>query len=84
MKTAIVTKTVRCEICGGLIAIGETANVRYDYDWDNADEDMQGSITVPFYRHTDTEGCKKFHTANQLQAQMDAQFEEDVFRKAIH
>lgn len=84
MKTTIVKKEVHCEVCGWEIPAGETVGVRYDYDWDNPDEDEQGSITVPFYRHADPEVCKKVREVLGLKAQTDAQHEEDVFHKAIY
>jgi hypothetical protein len=82
MKTTIVKKEVRCEVCGGSIAAGETVGVRYCHNWDNPDEDMQGSVSVSFYRHVNKADCEKEIEVLRLRAQMDAQNEENVYHKA--
>lgn len=84
MRTEIVKKEVPCEVCGGSISAGETAGVHYDYDWDNPDEDIQGSFATSVYRHIDPEECKKYREISRLQAQVYAQHEEDVFHKATY
>jgi surface antigen len=84
MDTVTLKTDKTCEICGGTIAAGEQAQVRYDYDWDNPNEDIQGSIAIPFYRHADAKTCREWREVAQLKAKIDAQNDDDQFRKAIY
>jgi hypothetical protein len=84
MSTVILKQQVRCELCGVAIKPGEQAVVRYDYDWDNPNEDLQGSVAVPFYRHADPDECRKQREVAQLKAKIDAQHDDDLFHKAIY
>ena len=82
MKTVVLDKEHHCEVCGGFMDAGETALVRYDYDWDDPDEDRQGSVAVPFYRHADKVKCEGQMEINRLASKIDAQQEEDEFHHA--
>jgi hypothetical protein len=84
MSKITVKSDKYCEVCRGKISAGELALVRYDYDWDNPNEDEQGSIAVPFYRHANAETCQANREAMQLKAKIDAQADDDQFRKATH
>jgi hypothetical protein len=84
MKTITLKKDTLCEVCGSTICAGETASVRYDYNWDDPDEDRQGSVQVSFYRHADQESCRHGLAIARLAAEIDAQHEEDQFHKAVY
>jgi hypothetical protein len=66
MATSILGTDQVCEICGGIIPAGDQAVIHSDYDWDNPDEDMQGSVMVSFYRHVDPATCQNYLTQQAL------------------
>ena len=84
MNEEILKQDKRCEVCGHMIHAGEAAIVRRDYDWDNPNEDKQGSFLLSFYRHANREVCQKWIEVNRTGAKIKGQFEEDEFRKATH
>jgi len=77
-----LTHDATCEVCQNTIQAGDDVLERYDYDWDDPDEDAQGSISTAFYRHADIEICKKNIDLNRLAEKISAMREEDIFRKA--
>ncbi len=84
MNKVTLEKDKKCEICGETIHTGEEAFVHLDYDWDNPDEDLQGSFAIYFYRHADKDKCEKGIELRRIEAKIAAVHEEDVFRKAIY
>jgi hypothetical protein len=53
-----------CELCGTQRPVEEMADGSGGYDWDNPDEDFQGSIGLLSYRCSDGTGCRANRSTN--------------------
>lgn len=84
MNKIILSHDEVCEVCGETISAGESAIERFDYDWNSESVDEQGSIAIEFYRHGNPETCKTYIEVMQISLKIDAQTDEDSFRKALY
>jgi len=64
-----------CERCGVESPVEEMVDGKGGYDWDNPDEDFQGSIHLMSYRCADGHGCQANRQANAEAARITAEVE---------
>lgn len=65
-----------CELCGQERPVEEMADGNGGYDWNNPDEDFQGSVGLMSYRCADGTGCRSNRQSNAELFRMAAEIEQ--------
>jgi hypothetical protein len=69
-------RRARCEHCGRVSDIEDMVDGNGGYDWDNRDEDFQGSIHLMSYRCADGHGCQQNRRDNAELSRIAAEVAE--------
>lgn len=64
-----------CELCGQEHPVEEMVDGRGGYDWNNPDEDFQGSVGLMSYRCADGIGCRSNRRADAEASRISADIE---------